>query len=386
MTNALVNVKRPPLLTHHPYCAMFKGMDFLPLINRTLKRYRQLRKWSRRTGVTCYRIYDRDIPEFPMTIDLYELLPKGITSPASAASFVAEQEHRISQNEAHITQEITQRQYLVISIFDFPNTSTPLSLSSFIAQHSSLIASALSISSSHVIIKTRKRGKGGSRYADYENANGEGTAQVTGTVYESGLLFKVKLTGHIDTGLFLDHRPLRSMIRKEAQGLRVLNLYCYTAAFSAAAAAGMAKAVISVDLSNTYLDWAKCNMKINGFDGENYIFIKSDVTRYLNAQRLEGAQYGLIILDPPTFSNSQSAPMLDLNKDYPNIVSLCIQLLAPRGVLYFSTNSRRLRVCDGDIPKGWKAEDITNMTIPPDFPLHKAHHTWRITSIAPRLL
>lgn len=365
---------------------MFKSMDITPLINRTIKRYKQLRKWARRTGVTCYRIYDRDIPEFPLTIDLYEFLPKDITSPASAESFVAEQESRISKNEAHITQEIAQRQYLVISIFDSPNASTPLSLSSFIAQNSSLISSALAVPPSRIIIKTRKKGKGGSRYADYENANGQITAQVAGTVYESGLLFKVNLTEHIDTGLFLDHRPLRSIVRKEVKGLRVLNLYCYTASFSVAAAAGMAKAVTSVDLSNTYLDWAKCNMKINGFEGKSYSFIKSDVTRYLNAQRLEGAQYDTIILDPPTFSSSQGAPMLDLNKDYPTLISLCTRLLVPSGVLYFSTNSRRLRVCDDDIPSGWKAEDITSMTTPPDFPLHKVHRTWRITSIAPRLL
>lgn len=342
------------------------------VINRTIKRCRALRKWARREGVTSYRIYDSDIPAAPLSIDLYELLPQGIATVDCASAFMTEEYRRISLNDMDIAREIIKRQYLVINSRVYGDEKDDIHNTL-----ASLLSAALDINTSHIILKERKRGKGGARYSEYAPSLINTLPQsFTGIVYESRSLFKVDLSTRIDTGLFLDNRPLRSILRTTSYGMSVLNLFCYTGSLSVAAAKGGAAQVTSIDLSNTYLDWAKSNMAINGFTENNTHFIKSDVRKYLKSQVQQGNKYGIIILDPPTFSSSSGTAMLDLLRDWRSLVSLCLPLLSANGILYFSTNSRRLRVASEDAPKGYTVTDITPLTTPPDFPLHKVHRCY----------
>ena len=203
----------------------------------------------------------------------------------------------------------------------------------------------------------------------------------------------MNLSDYIDTGLFFDHRPLRLTVQSEAAGKRVLNLYCYTGAFSVYAAAGEAAHIDSVDLSGKYLGWAEENMRLNGFtDKSKYRFIEGDVTTFLEkaAPAVEKhdrhtngknapAGYDIIILDPPTFSNSKKTDtMLDINRDWPSLIASCTSLLSENGVLYFSTNSRKLSFDEKKIPEDFAAKDITSSTIPEDFRNERIHRVWKI--------
>ena len=250
-------------------------------------------------------------------------------------------------------------------------------------------AETLGIPQSHVMTKTRKKQRGESQYEKIESG-----ATVEGTVQECGQLFKVNMSDYLDTGLFLDHRPLRQTVRQEAAGKSVLNLFCYTGSFSVYAAEGRARTVTSVDLSRTYIDWAKHNIALNEFnpdDGKKFIFHRGDVSGFLN-QRLaevpnaEGTnRFDIIVLDPPTFSNSKSTEStLDINRDWPELAGKCIRLLRKNGTLYFSTNSRRLQFDENLLPKetddGAKIEvaDMTAESIGEDFKNQKPHRLWRI--------
>lgn len=401
--------------------------------NRLAKRYKLLRKWARKNGVTCYRLYDRDIPEVPLAVDVYELLPMHIATKATAVQFLAAQNERIAQNDGTVEKEIASRQYA--TLYEYERTSTALRKSrteklmharsaekrasidntmkkaahtshsengSWVLLMADTLAATLGIARSHVIIKTRKHAKGGSQYAEITKADKtRGTAcavnsspqtalnaprtqrTIGGSVQEAGLLFSVDLTSHIDTGLFFDMRLLRATIRETARGKRVLNLYCYTASFSVYAAAGGAAAIDSVDLSNTYLAWAQKNMSANGFCSEKkYRFFRADVKEFL-AHNAGAARYDIIILDPPTFSNSKMArTVLDINRDWAQLVNACMPLLSENGTLYFSTNSRRLKFDETLIappPNSFlTVEEITERTMPFDFERTKVHRIWKI--------
>jgi 23S rRNA (cytosine1962-C5)-methyltransferase len=183
-------------------------------------------------------------------------------------------------------------------------------------------------------------------------------------VEEGGLKFLVNLTDYLDTGLFIDHRITRDMVRKAAAGKRVLNLFCYTGSFSVYAAAGDAKTIVSADLSNTYLDWAQQNMELNGFSGQQYSYERVDVLQYLPT--LDKESFDLIVLDPPTFSNSKSMKdVLDIQPMHVELVNECLRVLSPGGVLYFSTNARKFEL-DGAGIKG-TVKNITTATTPFDF-------------------
>ncbi|MBQ2207476.1 MAG: class I SAM-dependent methyltransferase, partial [Treponema sp.] len=256
------------------------------------------------------------------------------------------------------------------------------------------------IAEDHVLTKRRRKiaeddGKGG-RTAQYSKLSREDRPYVKGLVFEQGQIFYVNLTDYLDTGLFFDHRPLRDTVRSECRQKAVLNLFCYTASFSVYAAEGGASFVESVDTSNTYLDWAKDNMAANGFtDKAKYIFTREDVSAYLDRKIAEksmgedGTQlFDIIILDPPTFSNSKrSDATLDINRDWPALVRKSLSLLTPDGILYFSTNSRRLVFEEQRLPSRmngellYKATDITAKTIPEDYRNTKIHRAWKIERI-----
>ncbi|MFA6856888.1 MAG: class I SAM-dependent methyltransferase [Treponema sp.] len=353
--------------------------------NRLSKKYKTLRKWARRSRITCYRLYDRDIPEVPLAADLYEFLPDSISGKNETARFMAGEYAGLSANDKKIETETASRQYLTLYLYERPYEKPETEENIWLSKMADAAAVTVRIPREHIIIKTRKRDKGGSQYAK-NTEEPSVQSSLTGVVQEQGQIFRINLTDYLDSGLFFDHRILRSRIRETCSGKTVLNLYCYTAGFSVYAAEGHAKKIDSVDLSNTYLNWAEDNMALNDFtDKGKYDFIRADVKEFIAQKKAVKERYDIIILDPPTFSNSKMADsMLDINRDWTNLVNNCIALLAPTGVLYFSTNSHRLAFSTELIAKktddgcSIHTEDISDATIPEDYTGTKIHRCWKI--------
>ena len=359
--------------------------------NRLKKKYRELRKWARKNRVSCYRLYDRDIPEVPLSLDLYEFLPSDVDSVLEAARFTAEQNARLSANDPAVEKEIKERLYAVLYLYERPYEKAEEDEAVWLEAMSQAAAVVLGIQKEHIILKTRghKSHKGEEDNAQYEKMS----ETLSGLIMEQGQLFRLDLTSYLDTGLFFDHRPLRAVVRETCSKKRVLNLFCYTGSFSVYAAQGNARYVESVDLSNTYLAWAKNNMKQNGFDDKaRYVYTRADCMRFLQEKAVAAKSgklapeklYDIIILDPPTFSNSKaSSDILDINRDWPQLVKDCLNILAPHGTLYFSTNSERLKFDIKKIPQKTAAglefscTEITLQTIPQDFAGKKPHKVWQ---------
>ncbi len=360
--------------------------------NRLKRKYKELRKQMRKNRVTCYRLYDRDIPEVPVSLDLYEFLPDGVDSVLEAARFMAAQNERLSANDPAIEREIKERTYAVLYLYERPYEKSEEDEADWLNAMSEAAADVIGIDKSHIIQKARGKK---SHKEDEQYQKNDTDSVVAGLVMEQGQLFRLDLTSYLDTGLFFDHRPLRETVRDTCSKKRVLNLFCYTGSFSVYAAQGNASYVESVDLSNTYLAWAKDNMKLNGFsDKKHYEFTKADCMRFLQEKAVAAKSgtlkkeelYDLIILDPPTFSNSKStADVLDINRDWPQLVKDCMNILAPGGKLYFSTNSERIKFDQTKIPPKTAAgfeftcKDITDKTIPADYAGKKPHKVWEFT-------
>ena len=360
--------------------------------NRLKRKYKELRKQMRKNRVSCYRLYDRDIPEVPVSLDLYEFLPDGIDSVLEAARFMAAQNERLSANDPAVEKEIKERTYAVLYLYERPYEKSDDEEALWLDAMADAAASVIGIDKSHIIKKSRghKSHKDDEQYQKNENQ-----IAVEGLVQEQGQLFRLDLTSYLDTGLFFDHRPLRASVRDTCSKKRVLNLFCYTGSFSVYAAQGNAAFVESVDLSNTYLAWAKDNMKLNGFtDKKKYVFTRTDCQVFLQEKAVsaKGGKlapeefYDLIILDPPTFSNSKAtSDVLDINRDWPQLVKDCLNILAPGGKLYFSTNSERIKFDISKIPPKTAAgseftwKEITEQTIPVDFAGKKPHKVWIFT-------
>ncbi len=293
--------------------------------NRLLKVYKHKSKQARRLNISCYRVYDHDLPEFPFAIELY-----------ADKIYVAEYRRRHSMDEEEHE--------------------------AWLQQAFEIISKVLQLPAENIYSRERKR-QSHREKQQYEKQN---SAQEFFKVEENGLKFLVNLTDYLDTGLFLDHRVTREMVRKEAGGKRVLNLFCYTGSFSVYAASGNASSVTSVDLSKTYLDWAKDNFVINGFKNTSqYHFIHADVLQYLKT--LQPNSFDLIIIDPPTFSNSKRMKdFFDVQKDHTEIINDALLALSPNGILYFSTNYSRF-VLDAAGIHTAAIKDITKATTPFDF-------------------
>ena len=380
--------------------------------NRLKKKYKELRKQMRKNRVSCYRLYDRDIPEVPVSLDLYEFLPDGIDSVLEAARFIAAQNERLSANDPAIEKEIKERTWAVLYLYERPYEKADEEETLWLDAMANAASGILGIDISHIIKKSRghKSHKNNEQYQKFpetdlqikseddiaeDSLTGLSGQSITGLTIEQGQLFRLDLTSYLDTGLFFDHRPLRANVRDTCSKKRVLNLFCYTGSFSVYAAQGNARYVESVDLSNTYLSWAKDNMKMNGFTDKNrYIYTRADCMRFLQEKAVSAKSgtlapeelYDIIILDPPTFSNSKATTdVLDINRDWPQLVKDCLNILAPGGTLYFSTNSERLKFDLGKIPpktaagKSFDCKEITAQTIPADFAGKKPHKVWEFT-------
>jgi 23S rRNA (cytosine1962-C5)-methyltransferase len=302
--------------------------------NRVAKNYRHLRKWARKSGIECFRVYDRDIPELPLVLDIY-----GDRAHLQEYSRVAE-------------DGPAQREWRK-------------------AMHSAA-AEATGIPLRMVSLKERH---GQSPDAQYRKVD---TRAEDFTVSEGGHRFIVNLTDYLDTGLFLDHRQTRAMAGQMATGRRFLNLFCYTASFSVYAAAGGATETVSVDLSKTYLDWARRNFELNGLESGRHRLVQADVRRFLEDEARAKQRFDLIVLDPPSFSNSKRMQgVLDVQRDHADLIQSCVALLSAHGELLFSTNLRSFRL-DTAALSGLQLTDISAQTVPPDFRNRKIHRCWRI--------
>jgi 23S rRNA G2069 N7-methylase RlmK/C1962 C5-methylase RlmI len=302
--------------------------------NRILKNEKRLRRWARAEGIEALRLFDRDIPELPLALDRY--------------------------GDA-----------LLLALYERPYEKPEEEEAEWLELMAATAGNALGLPRDAVFARTRKRQRG---LGQYEKEASERAERI---VREAGLSFVVNLSDYLDTGLFLDHRPTRAMVRGEAAGAEVLNLFAYTGSFSVYAAAGGAASVTSVDLSNTYLDWARRNLALNGFTGKDYPLERRDVPAFLSSAAASGRSWDLIVADPPTFSNSKGAERdFDVNTDWPGLLAACARVVRPGGKLYFSTNSRRLKWDGNLIPGTWT--DITELSLPPDFRDRKAHRCWRI--------
>lgn len=359
------------------------------LKNRVSKNCKALRKWARKNLVTAYRLYDRDIPEIPLAIDLYEFLPQNVRSPADASAFLQEQAAAESANIPGAASKRLERTFLKVFLYERPYEKPEEEEREWLAAMTDALAECLQIDKGRITTKTRLHDKGGSQYAQdkkesqaqkagggqslackQSQSQGQGFC---GRVYENGAVFYADLTTYLDTGLFLDMRAARALIKANAKEKRVLNLFCYTSSFSIAAALGGAASVQSVDLSNTYLDWSRKNAALNGLEKAALEWTKADVTAFLETCK---NKYDLIILDPPTFSASKSAKSaLDTNRDWAKLCAACLRLLDKDGELYFSTNSRQFKF-DAALLPGALAQEITEQTIDLDFKTKKSHRMW----------
>ncbi len=373
--------------------------------NRLARNFRLLKKWARRSDVTCYRLYDRDIPEVPLAVELYRLLPEEIFTKFQIERLLAKEAAAISANgteAAGYIADALKNSWLHIYLYERPYEKDEAEEDEWLAAMAQAAARTTGIDSSHVIIKTRKKmqmREGQRHKKQYEKRDGKDSRRdlpdsVQGTVQEQGQLFLVNLTDYIDTGLFLDHRLLRKEIREQSEGKSVLNLFCYTGSFSVYAAEGGARKITSVDMSRTYIGWAKKNLELNEFNPQNeykYSFICQDAVKYLEARKAEKEakdgvnRFDIIVLDPPTFSNSKGTDtVLDINRNWPGLVADALSLLNEGGVLYFSTNSRRLKFDEDKLPKEqggsprYRAEDISQRTISEDYRNQKIHRVWKI--------
>lgn len=292
--------------------------------NRLAKVYKHRSKQARRQQVSCYRVYDHDLPEFPFAIELYE-----------DKVYLAEYLRRHGMDDETHEAWLQDCKQVISKILEVPET----------------------------LIYDRQRKKMHHRSQQYEKLN---VQEEFFTVVENGLKFLVNLTDYLDTGLFLDHRITRQMVREESKGKRILNLFCYTGSFSVYAAAGEASAVTSVDLSKTYLKWAEDNMSINRFKDESrYFFVHADVKQYLKT--LKPGSFDLVIMDPPTFSNSKRMKdFLDIQRDHVELINDVLHATSPGGILYFSTNFSKFEI-DKDQIKATEVKDITRATTPFDF-------------------
>lgn len=292
--------------------------------NRLTKVYRHLGKLARRQGISCYRVYDHDLPEFAYCIEMYE-----------DKIYLAEYKRKFEMaEEAH-------EQWLEDSLI--------------------VISEVLGLPVDNIYIKQRQRKPG--RLGQYQKIS---TEQEYFTVQESGLKFKVNLSDYLDTGLFLDHRITRGMVKQEAAGKRVLNLFCYTGSFSVYAAAGGASSVTSVDLSKTYLQWAEENWQLNNlYEKGKHHFVHADVKQYL--ETLNASSFDLVVMDPPTFSNSKRMKdFLDIQRDHVELLNQTLHAVSDGGTIYFSTNYTKF-ILDKENIKAQEIKDITKSTTPFDF-------------------
>ncbi|MCA9140271.1 MAG: bifunctional 23S rRNA (guanine(2069)-N(7))-methyltransferase RlmK/23S rRNA (guanine(2445)-N(2))-methyltransferase RlmL, partial [Planctomycetales bacterium] len=341
------NVKAQPAVkpyTHAQGPAAFGHLDEKSLqqanlfATRLTKRAKHLRRWPTRRGITCFRLYERDIPEIPLVVDRYE-------------------------DHLHITE------------YERPHERDPAQHANWMELMARTAGQTLEIPPENVHLKRRGQQKD---FSQHEKVDQTGNRIV---VAEGGLKFLVNLDDYVDTGLFLDHRIARSMIRDLVEGKWFLNLFAYTGAFTVYAAAGGARKTTSVDLSNTYLSWAKENLRINGFLDEKrqdgHSFIASDVAQFIR-QHPAGERYDVVVFDPPTYSRSKKTERdWNVQTDAVPLLVELLPLVRKGGVILFSNNFRRFKFDPSELNVS-ECHEISKQTVPEDFRNRRIHRCWRI--------
>lgn len=301
----------------------------MSLSNRLQKNSKHLAKWARKNNIEAYRLYDRDIPEYPFMLDVYG---SNIVIHFRWKQF--DFDKGIEQREEELFQAIIELGY----------------------------------NENQVFIKNRQSEE------QYKKIDAQSFKL---DIQEGPLKFEVNLSDYVDTGLFLDHRPLRQLLIDQSKDKNILNLFCYTGSLSVSAAYGGAKKVTSVDLSNTYLEWAQRNFLSNNLDISKNQFVKAEILTELPKLFTEKS-FDIIILDPPTFSNSKSMDStFDVQKDHSYLIHQCMKLLANDGYLYFSNNKRDFKI-DSIITEKYRVNDLTFSSIPQDFKDKKIHQLFKI--------
>ena len=298
--------------------------------NRLAKNLKRLQGWANREGVGCYRLYDADMPEYAFAIDVYRTIEPD-------QSWLHVQEYAAP---AEIELDSVRRRR---------------------GEALSTLPEVTGVPPERIRVRLRRRTKRGEQYNKLdERANFH-------IVQEGGLRFRVNFDDYLDTGLFLDHRITRQRLRAAAAGTRFLNLFAYTGTATVYAVAGGAAASTTVDLSRTYLEWAQHNLMLNRLAGNQHEFVQADCREWLQRAGGGGERYGLIFLDPPTFSNSKRMDgVLDIERDHPALIDACVRLLAPGGLVLFSTNAQRFRL-DEQLARRLAVKDISAATLPVDF-------------------
>ncbi|MCB0645696.1 MAG: class I SAM-dependent methyltransferase [Saprospiraceae bacterium] len=303
---------------------MTEDQKYSGFANRLNKVYKHIGKIAKKKGVSCFRVYDLDMPDFPFLIDYY-----------AGKVYVSEYERNHQMDTAAYLEWLEKSMSVVGEVFE--------------------------VLPGDIHIKTRKSIK--ERQDQYEKIDSKGNFKV---VEENGLKFLINLTDYLDTGLFLDHRPTRKMVQEQSKDKKVLNLFAYTGSFSVYAAAGGASEVWTIDMSKTYIDWAKENMELNGYkDFLRYKFIQGDVLQEL--RKLPANYFDIIVLDPPTFSNSKRMDQsFDVQRDHVDMIKKCQGLLTNDGMIYFSTNYTKFKLDEAELA-GLLVKDITGRTRDFDF-------------------
>jgi 23S rRNA (guanine2445-N2)-methyltransferase / 23S rRNA (guanine2069-N7)-methyltransferase len=302
--------------------------------NRLRKRARHLRAWPTKRGITCYRLYERDVPDVPLVVDRYE-------------------------DALHLAE------------FARPHDRSPAQHADWLDLMARAAGEVLDVPRERVFMKHRDRQRGAAQYQRV------GQQRAEFVVHEGGLKFIVNLSDYVDTGLFLDHRITRRLVSDVAAGKRFLNLFGYTASFTVYAAAGGAAATTTVDKSATYIDWARKNLGLNGFDGSQHRLVRSDIQEFV--ERLSPRdQWDLAVVDPPTFSNTKGIEHFwDVQRDHAELLQRLAAHIMPGGVVFFSTNFRRFKL-DETALGDYTIRDITRQTIPEDFRNQRIHQCWKL--------
>ena len=316
------------------------------LVNRLQKNLKQLEKWARKNDINAYRLYDADMPEYSAAIDVY----CGQTQPGKAEQWYANvQEYAAPKS---VDEDRAAQRFAEIEL---------------------AVPFALNIPAQHISYKQRRRNKGTMQYEKL-------TELPTGDVFsvqEGAAKLHINMWQYLDTGLFLDHRPVRKLIAQMAKDKRFLNLFCYTATASVHAAMGGARYTVSVDMSNTYLNWARKNFALNGLSESKNRLEQADCLKWLEENE---QQYDLILLDPPSFSNSKRMEdVLDVQRDHAGMIHNAMRVLDEKGTLIFSNNLRTFKL-DAEALSAYTIKDISSQTIDEDFKRNtKIHHCWLIT-------
>ncbi len=311
------------------------------LANRLRKNLKSLGSWARREGISCYRLYDADMPEYAVAVDLYR-----------------------------VDDEAPGTLWAVVQEYEAPKTVDPEKARTRLAGAVAAVGATLELPPERVVLKIRRQRRGREQHEKL------GDEREFHRVGEAGLALQVNFTDYLDTGLFLDTRPVRALLRTLAAEKDFLNLFCYTGTASVAAAAGGARSTVSVDLSQTYLGWAERNLKLNGFGGRAHELARGDCREWLRRER---RRFGLIYLDPPAFSTSNAMRgTLDIQRDHVPLLLDAAGLLEPGGTLIFCTNLRRFKLDAAAMP-ALAFEDITRATIPKDFAGNpRIHACWSV--------